>query len=81
MICAGSLQTALTQRGVHIQIRQGTPQFYWRRLSDGEPDALGDGRVRQFERALIRERQREGIALAKQRRAYRGRKKGLCKGS
>ena len=30
-----------------------------------------------FERALIRERQREGIALAKQRGAYRGRKKSL----
>lgn len=31
----------------------------------------------KFERALIRERQREGIALAKQRGAYRGRKKAL----
>lgn len=31
----------------------------------------------EFERALIRERQREGIALAKQRGAYRGRKKAL----
>jgi DNA invertase Pin-like site-specific DNA recombinase len=29
------------------------------------------------ERALIRERQREGIALAQQRGAYRGRKKSL----
>ena len=33
--------------------------------------------VSEFERALIRERQREGIALAKQRGAYRGRKKSL----
>ena len=31
----------------------------------------------EFERALIGERQREGIALAKQRGAYRGRKKAL----
>ena len=31
----------------------------------------------EFERALIRERQREGIALAKRRGAYRGRKKAL----
>lgn len=31
----------------------------------------------EFERALIRERQREGIALAKQRGVYRGRKKSL----
>jgi len=31
----------------------------------------------EFERAVIRERQREGIAFAKQRGAYRGRKKSL----
>jgi DNA invertase Pin-like site-specific DNA recombinase len=31
----------------------------------------------EFERSLIRERQREGIALAKQRGAYRGWKKTL----
>lgn len=31
----------------------------------------------EFERALIHDRQREGIALAKQRGAYRGRKKAL----
>ena len=31
----------------------------------------------EFERALIHERQREGIALAKQRGAYKGRKKAL----
>jgi DNA invertase Pin-like site-specific DNA recombinase len=31
----------------------------------------------EFERALIRERQREGIALAKQRGVYRGRKRVL----
>ena len=35
------------------------------------------GAVAQFERDLIRERQREGIALAKQRGAYTGRKKAL----
>ena len=33
--------------------------------------------LRQFERALIRERQREGIALAQKRGAYRGRKRAL----
>lgn len=32
------------------------------------------GAVAEFERQLIRERQREGIALAKKRGAYRGRK-------
>jgi DNA invertase Pin-like site-specific DNA recombinase len=31
----------------------------------------------EFERALLRERQREGLALAKQRGAYRGRMKSL----
>ena len=35
------------------------------------------GAFAEFERALMRERQREGIALAKQRGAYRGRKKAL----
>lgn len=35
------------------------------------------GAVGQFERELIRERQREGIALAKQRGVYRGRKRAL----
>jgi DNA invertase Pin-like site-specific DNA recombinase len=35
------------------------------------------GAFAEFERALIRERQREGIVLAKQRGAYRGRKKSL----
>lgn len=35
------------------------------------------GAVAQFERDLIKERQREGIALAKQRGVYRGRKKSL----
>ena len=35
------------------------------------------GAFAEFERALIRERQLEGIALAKQRGAYKGRKKVL----
>lgn len=35
------------------------------------------GPFAEFERSLIRERQREGIALAKQRGAYSGRKKSL----
>ena len=35
------------------------------------------GAFAEFERALIRERQREGITLAKQRGAYKGRKKTL----
>jgi DNA invertase Pin-like site-specific DNA recombinase len=35
------------------------------------------GAFAEFERALIRERQREGIALARQHGANRGRKKAL----
>jgi DNA invertase Pin-like site-specific DNA recombinase len=35
------------------------------------------GAFAEFERALIKERQREGIALAKRRGAYTGRKKSL----
>ena len=35
------------------------------------------GAVAEFERSLIRERQREGIALAKKRGKYKGRKKRL----
>lgn len=35
------------------------------------------GAFAEFERALLRERQREGIALAKRRGVYRGRKKAL----
>ena len=38
------------------------------------------GAFAEFERALIHERQREGIALAKQRGAYKGRKKSLASG-
>src|SRR5688500_7707228 len=35
------------------------------------------GAFAEFERALIKERQREGIAMAKQRGAFKGRKKSL----
>jgi len=35
------------------------------------------GAIHEFDRALIRERQREGIVLAKKRGAFRGRKKSL----
>jgi DNA invertase Pin-like site-specific DNA recombinase len=35
------------------------------------------GAFAEFERSLLRERQREGIAMAKQRGVYRGRKKAL----
>jgi DNA invertase Pin-like site-specific DNA recombinase len=38
------------------------------------------GAIHEFDRALIKERQREGIALAKKRGAFKGRKKSLSPG-
>ena len=49
----------------------------------GEDNAMAQlllsvmGAFAEFERSLIRERQREGVALAKARGAYRGRKRIL----
>ena len=68
---------SLTQRGVRIEfVKEGL-------VFTGEDSPMAQlmlsvmGAFAEFERALIRERQREGIALAKQRGAYRGRKKAL----
>jgi DNA invertase Pin-like site-specific DNA recombinase len=67
----------LTQRGVRIEFVKECLTF------TGEDSPMANlllsvmGAFAEFERALIRERQREGIALAKQRGAYRGRKKAL----
>ncbi len=67
----------LTQRGVHIEFVKEHLSF------TGEDSPMANlmlsvmGAFAEFERSLIRERQREGIALAKQRGAYRGRKKAL----
>ena len=67
----------LTQRGVRIEFVKENLTF------TGEDSPLANlmlsvmGAFAEFERALIRERQHEGIALAKQRGAYRGRKKSL----
>ncbi|MFY3751318.1 helix-turn-helix domain-containing protein, partial [Enterobacter hormaechei] len=75
-ICNSAVQT-LTQRGVHIEFVKEHLSF------TGEDSPMANlmlsvmGAFAEFERALIRERQREGIALAKQRGAYRGRKKSL----
>ena len=67
----------LTRRGVRIEFVKEGLTF------TGEDSPMANlmlsvmGAFAEFERALIRERQREGIALAKQRGAYRGRKKSL----
>ena len=67
----------LTKRGIRIEFVKECLTF------TGEDSPMANlllsvmGAFAEFERALIRERQREGIALAKQRGAYRGRKKAL----
>jgi DNA invertase Pin-like site-specific DNA recombinase len=72
------LVQGLTQRGVRIKFVKEHLTF------TGEDSPMANlmlsvmGAFAEFERALIRERQREGIALAKQRGAYRGRKKALA---
>lgn len=72
-----SLVQKLTKRGVRIEFVKECLTF------TGEDSPMANlmlsvmGAFAEFERALIRERQREGIALAKQRGAYRGRKKAL----
>lgn len=67
----------LTGRGVRVQF--STEQLTF----SGEHSPMATlllsvlGAFAEFERALIRERQAEGIALAKARGAYRGRKRSL----
>ena len=67
----------LTQRGIRIEFVKESLTF------TGEDSPMATlmlsvmGSFAEFERALIRERQREGIAIAKLRGAYKGRKKSL----
>lgn len=67
----------LTKRGVSIQFVKENMTF----TGDDSPMAnlmlSVTGAFAEFERALIRERQREGIALAKKRGVYLGRKRSL----
>lgn len=72
-----SLVFGLTKKGVRVQFIKENLLF------SGEDSPFSNlmlsmlGAVSEFERALIRERQREGIALAKARGAYKGRPKSL----
>jgi DNA invertase Pin-like site-specific DNA recombinase len=72
------LVQGLTRRGVRIEFVKESLTF------TGEDSPMANlmlsvmGAFAEFERALIHERQREGIAIAKQRGAYRGRKKSLA---
>jgi DNA invertase Pin-like site-specific DNA recombinase len=66
-----------TKRGIGVQFLKENLIF------TGEDSSMSQlmltilGAVAQFERDLIRERQREGIELAKTRGVYRGRKRAL----
>lgn len=68
---------SLTARDVRIEFTKEALTF------TGEDSPMANlmlsvmGAFAEFERALIHERQREGIALAKMRGAYRGRKPAL----
>ena len=69
--------TDLTARGVQVQfIKEGL-------LFTGEDSAMSKlllsvmGAFAEFERALLKERQREGIAIAKKAGVYKGRKPSL----
>lgn len=70
----------LTGRGVRIEFVKESLTF----TGDDSPMATlmlsVMGAFAEFERALIRERQREGIVLAQQRGVYQGRKKMLSAG-
>jgi DNA invertase Pin-like site-specific DNA recombinase len=72
-----ALVQRLTRRGVRVEFLKEQIVF------TGEDSPMANlmlsvmGAFAEFERSLIRERQREGIALAKQRGAYKGRKKTL----
>ena len=67
----------LTKRGIRIEFLKEGLTF----TGDDSPMAIlllsMMGAFAEFERSLIRERQREGIALAKKRGIYRGRRKSL----
>src|SRR5918911_89387 len=71
------LVQTLTGKGVRIEFVKEHLSF------TGEDSPMASlmlsvmGAFAEFERALIRERQREGIALAKRRGIYKGRKKAL----
>ena len=72
-----SLVKKMTSKGVKVRFVKEQLTF------SNEDNAMANlllsvmGAFAEFERALIKERQREGIELAKKRGAYKGRKKAL----
>ncbi len=73
-----TLVKGLTERGVTVEFKKENLTF-----SGSTDDHLGTlmltilGGIAQFERELIRERQAEGIAIAKKNGVYKGRKPSL----
>ncbi len=71
------IANSLTSRGVRVEFVKENLVF------TGEDSPMANlllsvmGAFAEFERAIIRERQREGITLAKAKGAYRGRKRAL----
>jgi DNA invertase Pin-like site-specific DNA recombinase len=67
----------LTKKGVHVRFVKENLTF------TGEDSPMANlllsllGAVAEFERSMIRERQREGIELAKKKGVYKGRKPSL----
>jgi DNA invertase Pin-like site-specific DNA recombinase len=66
-----------TRRGVRIQFVKESLTFTAEESPMANLLLSVMGAFAEFERALIKERQREGIALARQRGAYLGRRKSL----
>jgi DNA invertase Pin-like site-specific DNA recombinase len=72
-----AIVTDLTARGVVVEFVKEHLEF------SSDEDAMSNlllsvmGAFAEFERSLIRERQREGIALAKKAGVYKGRKPSL----
>ncbi|QJT08026.1 recombinase family protein [Oceanidesulfovibrio marinus] len=69
----------LTSRGVTVQFHKERLTFTGQDSSMQKLMFQMMGAFAEFERALIRERQREGIAIAKAKGKYKGRKKALTK--
>lgn len=67
----------LTAKGVRIEFVKEGLTFTGEDLPMATLMPSVMGAFAEFERTLLRERQREGISLARQRGAYRGRKKAL----
>ncbi len=72
-----SLVNGLTNRGVRIRFEKENLVF------SGQDDSMSKlmlammGAFSEFERSIIKQRQKEGITLAKKRGAYKGRKPSL----